>query len=460
MELMITLGWIGGMLLIGMALRGVIPFLRKSLVPSSVLAGVIGFIFVNTTGLIGSNPALLTDVVSQLFTISFISIGLTGQDGGAKNGNSKNILKGSVAMGFVWVILYALTPVVGALSVMAFGGFTDMNPMYGLLIPFAFAQGPGQAASFGAVFESYGWQNAAMVGVTFAAIGFLFAFLVGVPLAKAGLRRGLAKNGGILDQTTIRGVYLPNEQKPKSGFHTTHSGNIDPLAFHMALVGGTYVLTYLDTVVLTTLLGAAGNMLWGMMFMTGMFCAYFVKFVMRKLGIAYLHDNETQKRITGFATDFLVAASFMAVQITVIGRWIAPIMAVCIATGIVTYVLCIYFGKRFGGSNDFERTLGLWGMATGTVPSGIGLVRIVDPDLATTTAVELGAMNIPMMLSAPTMITLPLIADGTLSMSMGLLLLLAPIPVFLILLKVFRLWGKKTYSFSKGKQAVSTKDGD
>ena len=51
-----------------------------------------------------------------------------------------------------------------------------------LVFLLAFAQGPGQAAAFGALYEGYGWENAAVVGVAFAAVGFLVSFLMCCPL--------------------------------------------------------------------------------------------------------------------------------------------------------------------------------------------------------------------------------------------------------------------------------------
>ena len=92
------------------------------------------------------------------------------------------------------------------------GGAFGMDPIYASLIPFGFAQGPGQAANYGKVYESYGWDNAAMVGVTFAAIGFIVAFLVGIPAAKIGISRGIAKNSAKLDDMTLRGYMRPDEQ--------------------------------------------------------------------------------------------------------------------------------------------------------------------------------------------------------------------------------------------------------
>ena len=53
----------------------------------------------------------------------------------------------------------------GALIVWLTGKSFGMDSIYGTIIPFAFAQGPGQAAAFGALYEGYGWENAAVVGV-------------------------------------------------------------------------------------------------------------------------------------------------------------------------------------------------------------------------------------------------------------------------------------------------------
>lgn len=451
MEVMMPLGWLSVMLVAGMVLRTKIPLLGRMLVPSSIIGGMLGFALVNLVPLPMSNSTIYGTLVAQLFIISFISIGLTApgrESGSGSRGaspQSKQILQGALGMGFVWNILYALTPVVGYCVVLLTGAGRGMDPIYGLLVPFAFAQGPGQAAAFGKVFEGYGWENAAMVGVTLAAIGFLFAYVVGVPLAKAGLRRGLGVHRRGISPSVVKGYFTREEQR-ESCVTTTHSGNIDTLAFHLALVGLVYLLTYFLTWGLATLLGPGiGSTLWGMMFMNGMLVSYLVRFVMGKLGVDHLRDNGTQKRITGWASDYLVVASFMAVQVQVVGQWAVPILATCLVTGALSYVICLYFGKRFGGSNDFERTLGLYGTATGTVPSGIALVRIVDPDLSTTTAVELGAMNLPMMASTATLLTILPMAAGALSIPLGLGLLLAPIPVYLVVMKLCKTWGSKTY---------------
>ncbi len=62
-------------------------------------------------------------------------------------------------------------------------------------------------------------------------------------------------------------------------------------------------------------------------------------------------------------------------------------------------------------------------------------------------------MNLAMMFSNVTFATIMLMASGVLSTSMGILLLLAPIPVYLIVMRVFKVWGPKTYDLKEAKTA-------
>ena len=166
---------------------------------------------------------------------------------------------------------------------------------------------------------------------------------------------------------------------------------------------------------------------------------------MKKLKIDYLIENTLQSKITGWSSDFLVVCAFMAVSVQIIRQWVIPILVVCLVTTAVTFIVCYYFCSRFGGANDFERTLALYGTCCGTVPSGVSLVRIVDPNFHTSTAVELGACNIIMMLCAPIYFIILLLSNGTIGMTMTLGCLTACIVVYLILLKILRLWNKPTY---------------
>lgn len=437
-------------LCIGTFLRAKIPFLRNMLVPASVIAGVLGVIFMNLVAYfkinIGTNAEMYTEIVNHLFTISFISICLTGSSKN-KDNTAKNIFKGALGMGTVWCLLYTLTPLVGMLIIGALGKSFDMEMIYGSMIPYAFTQGPGQAAAYGAIYESFGWENAAMVGVTFAAIGFVVAFLVGVPAAKLGVSQGIAKNCGKIDSSILKGYFVKEEQTNYMVKDTTCNSNIETLTFHFAMIGLCYIVAIGISKILGMIPGFLGTSMSGLMFMNGMFAAYIVKFIMKKLKLDFLLEDTLQNKITGWTADYLVVCAFMAVGFSVIGKWIVPILVEAVIVTVITFLVCFYFGRRFGGSNDFERTLGLYGTATGTVPSGIALVRIVDPEFKTATAVELGLMNMVMLLSTPVYLVLLAMASGTVTVQITMAILAAMCIIYLIILKAVRCWKKPTYNW-------------
>ncbi len=449
---MVAFGLASVALVIGTFLRAKIPFLRNMLVPASVIAGILGMIFMNVMEQceisIGTDMNMFTTIVNELFTVSFISISLTGSK---KNGDNtqKEMMKGIVGMGVVWCLLYALTPLLGYGIIKVCGGSFDMDSVYGTLIPFAFAQGPGQAAAFGTIYESFGWENAAMIAVTFAAIGFVVAFGVGIPAAKLGISRGIAKHGGKLNESIIKGYLKKEEQTDMMVRDTTCNSNIETLSYHFALIGLCYVVAIGISKIFALIPGFLGSSMSGLMFVNGMFAAYIVKFLMKKFDVDFLQEDVLQSKITGWTADYLVVCAFMAVAFNVIGDWILPMLIECAIMTVVTFVVCFYFGQRFGSDNDFERTLGLYGTSTGTVPSGIALVRIVDPEFKTNTAVELGLMNIVMMLSTPVYLLLLGLAAGSISATIVMLGLAGLCVAYLVILKVTKTWGKKTFSWKK-----------
>ena len=316
-----------------------------------------------------------------------------------------------------------------------------------MLIQFAFCQGPGQSAAYGAIFEQYGWSNASVVAIAFSALGFIAAFLVGIPAAKLGIKKGIAKNCGKMDAKILKGYLSKEEQKEYMVKDTTCNSNIETLAFHFALIGVCYVLAVGVAKVLSYIPGFLGTSMSSMMFMNGMYAAYIVKWIMKKLHLDFLQENTLQSKITGWTADYLVVCAFMAVSLSIIKDWIGVIFFVAIVITVVTFIVCFYFGQRFGGSNDFERTLGLFGTCTGTVPSGIALVRIVDPNFHTATSVELGACNLVMLASTPVYIIILALASGSLTLLPAMLGLGSCVVLCLILLKVAKVWGEKTFEW-------------
>ena len=456
MTLMLSLSWICIMLLLGVFLRAKVKFFRNILMPASVIGGIVGFICINAGVLWNADFSVYNQITTELFILSFIALGLTGiGDSSGESGASlfKTIIKGSIGISCIWCGLWAITPLIGYSVGYLMSGFTDMHPVYNLLIPTAFCDGPGQALIFGNMFESYGWKNASQVGVIFAVIGFFYAFGVGVPMAKLGIKRGIAKHVEKIDDCVATGLFKQNDTRESLGEETTYSGNIDTLALHLALMGVCYILSILFSKLLALIPGTLGTTLSSFTFMWGLIMAYVVRWLLKKMNLLQYTNDILFTRITGTCTDFLIVSAFMAVQISLIVSWLIPILIVTAISALVTFIACFYFGSRLGSDHDFERTLGIFGTATGTTPTGIALIRIVDPNLRTPAATEIGAMNVcAIPLASIVYVAIPsmaqLIAEGSSAM-IPVVACLATLVACFVLLKIFRVWGKPTFRLRK-----------
>ncbi|MFI3213362.1 MAG: sodium/glutamate symporter [Eubacteriales bacterium] len=459
-SLAIALGMSSIMICLGMAIRSKVKAFKNLLIPVNVIAGILGLIYMNVI-----NPNLFpdvgvsmySDIVDVLFCFSFISIGLASpakkkDKNTGKEKKGSGMAKGATGMGLIWCILYALTAMVGVGIVAAIGGVFEMEAMYGILIPFAFCQGPGQASTYGKMFEElYGYQNAEMVALTFAVLGFIIAFGIGVPAAKWGMKKNLTRTTAKVSSAVERGYFVPEEQRESMGKVTTHSGNIDTLTIHVALMGITYVIALILAKIISFIPGL-GESFAAILFMWGLTASYIVKWAMRKLKIPYILNETLQNKITGWSSDYLVVCAFMGIEVAVIGKWIVPILVAAVVAGFVTMIVCIYFGARLGSDHDFERILGMYGTCTGTTPSGVALVRMIDPRLQTTTAAELAMMNLFMIFSTPSVLLITIVGLGTISLPVAVAGLGASILLYLILLKVFRCWKKPSFNFKTGER--------
>lgn len=454
MPALFGLAMIGIFCLIGMAFRRYVPLFRNNMVPAFVIGGFLGAIAMNVglSGVLdGVDSDLFAMLTAQLFIISFISIGLTPpppQIEGKQNKARKVLLRGAWAMGITWVIVFAVQALLGVGLVAASTGSSGMDPIYGFMIPFAFAQGPGQAVTFAGIFEDQGWTDAINVGLAFSAVGFAAAFLVGVPLAKWGMNKGLANHAMEITESVEKGYFEEHEDTEPMGTETTFAGNIDTMSFHFAMVGVAYLLAHGMSWVLAFIPGFVGETISGMLFMLGLFAAYFLRFLLDRMNKHHLLDRELQAKVTGFSTDFLVVASFMAVQASVVLAWIVPILVTALVVVVVTVVLVTVIGQRYGTDHDFERTMGMYGTLTGTTPTGLALVRILDPRMRTQTMAEMGLMNLPELLYLPAMLTISAAFAASTTLPVALAIIGGLLVGYVALLLVTRSVGKRTWGFA------------
>jgi ESS family glutamate:Na+ symporter len=441
-ETALVFGFLSIMLLIGIYLRNNLRFFQYFLIPSCLVGGILGLIIVST-GLFKVRASLLETFAYHFFNISFISVGLSGSNADEKNKiRNREYIRGSAWMALVQSTSFSIQAVLGAGFVLLFGLFgMRLFPTFGFLVPLGFEEGPGQALSFGKVWETVGFEHAATIGLTFAALGFLFSFFVGVPLANWGLRKGhTALAPTSLPKHFLKGIVPKDQAKESAGNLTMHSGNIETLAFHGAIIGLVYVLAYGFTLLLGKILPPdVAKMLWGFFFFIGMVFAFLVKIVMTKLKINHLLDSGLQRRITGFSVDYLIVSTVMAIQVVVVWKYIIPITFMALISGVVTTWLVINLGKRLWGYN-IERSVTIYGAVTGTVSSGLLLLRIVDPEFKTPVAIEVGLMNlfmVPIILGYGILVNAPL--WWNLSVLMTCLVFVGALIVSLLLLRILKL---------------------
>jgi len=159
------------------------------------------------------------------------------------------------------------------------------------------------------------------------------------------------------------------------------------------------------------------------------------------MGVGHLLNAGIQRRITGWSVDYLIVATIMAIQVVVVWKYIVPISVMALTSGILTTMVVFYFGKRLWSYN-LERTVAIYGLVTGTVSSGLLLLRITDPEFKSPVAVELGIVNlfaIPVVMGGSILVNAPLWWNW----SVGLTVMVFSVIMLaaLVLLKVLKMVG-------------------
>jgi ESS family glutamate:Na+ symporter len=332
--------------------------------------------------------------------------------------------------------------------VILFGFFgLELFPTFGFLAPLGFEEGPGQALSIGKVWQGFGFEHATTIGLTFAAIGFFFSFFVGVPLVNWGIRKGLSAHGlKVLPKDFLTGIISINQKRKSAGKLPFHSSNLESLTFHVALVGFVYVLTYGFVKYIGVIVPAdVASILWGFFFIFGLGFALGVRWLMEKFDIGHLIDSGIQRRITGMSVDFLIVSTVMAIKLTIVWQYILPILAISLVSGGLTTVTVIFLGKRIWTYN-FERTIAIYGAVTGTVSSGLLLLRIADPDFETPVAIDIALMNV---FSIPSIGFYLVLVNGPLwwnwPIGTTMLVFLILMVLSLALIRILKFWGRPKF---------------
>jgi len=376
------------LILIGTLARRYIPFFQKFLIPNNLIGGTVGLIIGSQVlGWIDLPEARLTSYIYHLLALTFIALGLRKQKTHWGRGPVSKALasmttvcmQAVIGLGISLIFVYYINP--------------DMFPGFGLLLPLGFGMGPGLAANFGKDWEAYGFHGGASVGLTFAAVGFVFAYFVGVALIQWGIKTGKSiqiKNLDHISKDMRTGIYK-NTKYPVAGHLTMPTEAIEPLAFQYALIGFVYLLNYLLLNLLVIPLQNAGltdfvGIVWNFHFIFGLIIAIIVRKILDATGRGYIIDKGLMTRTMGVFLDFLIVGAIAGISISSLSAYWPAMLIMVVITGPMTFFYLYWLSLRVFDDYHFERFVELFGELTGTIHSGLVLLRVTDPEFDTPVA--------------------------------------------------------------------------
>ncbi len=397
-------GIIAVLLLLGNTLRRKVPFLRRSLLPTAVIAGFIGLLlkefvwapFVDESEVTSLN-LYFSMITYHAIALGFIALGLKVSEKARfqlKRGQS-------LFSGLLIVSTYLIQGLVG-LSITLALSYTFMPDLFrssGILFPMGFGQGPGQALNIGTVYEnSYGFAGGASFGLAIASFGFLWAAIFGVVYLNY-----LAKKGHVKRQEVAVDTFK-SPQLNSSPDEIPLAESIDKFTIQVVIVLFVYLVTYGVIRGVTNWLGTgvAGDfgintvapLLWGFNFIIGMLFALLLKqifllFRKNKLMTRQYPNNFLLNRISGFVFDIMIVASIVAIRLEDVARYWALLLSLGLIVGMVTALYMTFMAHRIYPEYKNEATLGMFGMLTGTASTGVILIRELDPEFKTPAASDL-----------------------------------------------------------------------
>lgn len=397
-----------GSLLLANSLKKVIPALKKSLIPSSVLGGLLlliaSVIYENITGeplfdaafFGGRGTGILEILTYHGLALGFIATTLKPANGKFGRERSREIFD----TGVTTVSVYLLQGVLG-LGITFAASFlvADLFPAAGILLPFGFGQGTGQALNYGNIYEmEHGFAGGRSFGLAIAATGFLTASIGGVIHLNILRKKGLKYNWNHGDEET-KALTL---QEIQSQDEIPMNGSIDKLTMQLVLVCLAYLIAYGLMSLLGSLLPSLRSILFGFNFLLGVLSATLVKglnnFLMKKKIVRRQHISAfLMTRLSGFFFDVMIVAGIAAIRLSVIRSYWPMILVLTVVGALSTYFYTHAVVKKLFPTYVEEQFMVMFGMLTGTASTGIILLKELDPDFETHASENLVYQNFPAM---------------------------------------------------------------
>ncbi len=405
---------IAGTLLIANCLRRKVKFIRGMMLPTAVLGGFV-LLIAKLIGIIKIDSAFFEFITYHCIAIGFIAMSLrvpekaTGEKGSRVGLKSGAIIVGSYMIQVITGLAISLG--------LAYTMKPDMFKAAGVLLAMGYGQGPGQANNIGASYESMGFAGGRAFGLAIAAAGYISACIVGV-----AYMTWLSKTGKLqrVEYEEVSGSVTIDTFQDENEIPIAES--LDrfsvQVAFVLVVYGATFLLTKGITGFLDAYIPALGNMLnsmlWGFNFMIGSGLAIGFRSILKGLRASKIVNRQYQNnyllsRISGVAFDIMIVAGIGSIEVEDLsGLWL-PFILMSIVGAIVTLFHLKYVCKKAYKGYYYEGMLSMYGMMTGTISSGVLLLRELDPQLKTPAANNLViGSSFAILLAAPLLVLVSL----------------------------------------------------
>ena len=400
----LLLGSLLGSLLAGNILKKGFPFLKNSLIPTSVLGGTIlliisavykaitGDIMFDTAAFGGHGIQTLEIVTYHTLALGFIASAFKTTGGKLTKQRTGEIFN----TGVTTVSTYLIQAILGfgitiICSLVLVGEFFNAA---GVLLPFGFGQGTGQALNYGNIYEKeFGFDGGKSFGLTIAALGFLSASIGGVIHLNV-----MKRSGKLVPSTRKDGTLHIEDIETESEIPMQES--IDKITVQLALIAVAYLAAYFIMVLLGNLIPSFKAVIYGFNFLIGVMTATLFKvllnFLNRKKIVRRKHTNNfLMTRVSNFFFDIMVVAGIAAIRLDILENYWGIILILAAVGMIATYAYNKVVAKALFGDYAEEQFLMMYGMLTGTASTGIILLREIDNDFKTPASDNLVFQNFP-----------------------------------------------------------------
>ena len=392
-----------GSLLFANLLKKIIPALKKSLIPSSVLGGLVLLIIAEVFRLItkrdlfnetvfgGNGYKVLEIVTYHCLALGFIASSFKTSENKMNKKRAREIFNSGVTTVSTYILQGVFGLAITIVAALVIPGFFKAS---GIILPFGYGQGTGQAMNYGSMYQQdYGFTGGTNFGLTIAALGFLSASIGGVIHLNILRRRGKVKGASDLaEKLSGDDVQRPNEIPMQE--------SVDKLTVQIAYIALAYILSYFMMFGLSKLLPGMTNTIFGFNFLIGVLSAVLIKSVLnffnrKKIFKRTQLNNFLMTRIGNVFYDIMVVSGIAAIRLSLLQDYWGIVLILGAVGLVITYIYNRIVAKTLFPEYKEEQFLAMYGMLTGTASTGIILLREIDSEFKTPASDNLVFQTLP-----------------------------------------------------------------